>query len=81
MIPPSVLRTVMTPPEFVSDSPPLEDCHNHCTAEVLNRLTLGEPPPKTTIAAPAGRIVPGAKRWRNSVRGSGESCVFGVDSR
>ena len=54
----------MTPPEFTSERLP-RDAFTTCAPPKTALLVLGEPPPKTTIAVPAGKIVPGAKRWRN----------------
>lgn len=62
-ISPTALRRVMTAPEFVSDSPPVEAFRIGEPPKV-GLVVSGEPPPKMTIAVPAGIRVLGAKRWR-----------------
>jgi hypothetical protein len=60
-ISPVGLRTVITPPVFVSDRLPRE-AFTICAPPKIGSLGLGEPPPNTAMARPGGKIVPGAKR-------------------
>ena len=51
-------RKVTTPPVLVSDRPLLAATLNTCAPPKTGSLGLGLPPPKTMIAARAGKIVP-----------------------
>ena len=64
---PVAVRRVMMAPEFVRDRLPVE-AFTTCEPPKTELGMVGEPPPKMTIAVPAPRIVPGAKRWRRVSR-------------